>query len=44
MIKDLIKTKGNEISVLEGTDRPKYLIDFAKEAGALDDKYKVDQK
>ena len=43
MIKDLIKTKGEEISVLEGTDRLQYLIDLAKEASALDDRYKVDQ-
>jgi cysteine desulfuration protein SufE len=43
MIKDLIKAKGEEISVLEGTDRLQYLIDLAKEAGALEDKYKVDQ-
>ena len=43
MIKDLIKAKGEEISVLEGTDRLQYLIDLAKEAGALEGKYKVDQ-
>ncbi len=43
MIKDLIKAKGEEISVLEGTDRLQYLIDLAKEASALDNKYKVDQ-
>lgn len=43
MIKDLIKAKGEEISVLEGTDRLQYLIDLAKEADALEDKYKVDQ-
>ena len=43
MIKDLIKAKGEEISVLEGTDRLQYLIDLAKEACALEDKYKVDQ-
>ena len=43
MIKDLIKAKGDEISVLEGTDRLQYLIDLAKEASALEDKYKVDQ-
>ena len=43
MIKNLIKAKGEEISVLEGTDRLQYLIDLAKEAGALDNKYKVDQ-
>ena len=43
MIKDLIKAKGDEISVLEGTDRLQYLIDLAKEAAAFEDKYKVDQ-
>lgn len=43
MIKDLIKAKGEEISVLEGTDRLQYLIDLAKEASALEDKYKVDE-
>ena len=43
MIKDLIKAKGDEISILEGTDRLQYLIDLAKEASALEDKYKVDQ-
>ena len=43
MIKDLIKAKGEEISVLEGTDRLQYLIDLAKEADALENKYKVDQ-
>ena len=43
MIKDLIKSKGNEISVLEGTDKLQYLIDLAKEVGPLDNKYKVDQ-
>jgi len=43
MIKDLLKAKGEEISVLEGTDRLQYLIDLAKEAGALEGKYKVDQ-
>ena len=43
MIKELIKAKGDEISVLEGTDRLQYLIDLAKEAGALEDKHKVDQ-
>ena len=43
MIKNLIKAKGEEISILEGADRLQYLIDLAKEASALDDKYKVDQ-
>ena len=43
MIKELIKAKGDEISVLEGTDRLQYLIDLAKEASALDNRYKVDQ-
>ena len=43
MIKDLIKAKGEEIAVLEGTDRLQYLIDLAKEAEALDNQHKVDQ-
>ena len=43
MIKDLIKAKAEEISVLEGEDRLQYLIDLAKEAGSLDEQYKIDQ-
>ena len=43
MIKDLIKKKGEEISVLEGSDRLEYLIDLAKENTNLDDKYKNDK-
>ena len=43
MIKDLIKAKGEEIAVLEGTDRLQYLIDLAKEAKDLDNQHKVDQ-
>ena len=43
MIKDLIKKKGEEISVLEGSERLEYLIDLAKENTNLDDKYKNDK-
>ena len=43
MIKDLIKAKGEEIAVLEGTERLQYLIDLAKEAETLDNQHKVDQ-
>ena len=40
MIRDLISSKGKEISVLEGTEKLEYLIDLAKEVGNLDNKYK----
>jgi len=43
MIKDLISSKGKEISVLEGTEKLEYLIDLAKEVSALDNKYKKDE-
>ena len=43
MIKDLISSKGREISVLEGTEKLEYLIDLAKEVGNLDNKYKKDE-
>tara|TARA_B100000963_G_scaffold341517_1_gene341297 strand:- start:552 stop:953 length:402 start_codon:yes stop_codon:yes gene_type:complete len=43
MIKDIIKNKGNEISVLDPTDRLEYLIDLAKECKSLDNKYKIDK-
>ena len=43
MIKDLISSKGKEISVLEGTEKLEYLIDLAKEVGNLDNKYKKDE-
>ena len=43
MIRDLISSKGKEISVLEGTEKLEYLIDLAKEVGNLDNKYKKDE-
>lgn len=43
MIKDLIKTKGEEISVLEGNDKLEYLIDLAKDAGSMEDQYKINE-
>ena len=43
MIIDKIKQKGDEISVLEGTERLQYLIDIAKDAEPLDEKYKIEQ-
>ena len=41
MIIDKIKQKGDEISVLEGTDRLQYLIDIAKDAEPLEEIYKI---
>ena len=43
MIIDKIKQKGDEISVLEGTERLQYLIDIAKDAEPLEEKYKIEQ-
>ncbi len=43
MVKDLIKKKGEEISVLQGTEKLEYLIDLAKDAGDLENKYKKDE-
>ncbi|MBL6758709.1 MAG: SufE family protein [Pelagibacteraceae bacterium] len=43
MIRDLISSKGKEISVLEGTEKLEYLIDLAKEVNTLDNKYKKDE-
>jgi len=43
MIIDKIKQKGDEISVLEGTDRLQYLIDIAKDVEPLEEKYKIEQ-
>ncbi len=43
MIIDKIKQKGDEISVLEGTERLQYLIDIAKDAKPLEEKYKIEQ-
>ena len=38
-----IKTRGKDISVLEGMDRIQYLVDIAKEVKPLADKHKTDQ-
>ena len=43
MIKDIIKNKGNEISVLAPNDKLEYLIDLAKDCDNLEDKYKIDK-
>jgi cysteine desulfuration protein SufE len=43
MIIDKIKQKGDEISVLEGTERLQYLIEIAKDAEPLEEKYKIEQ-
>ena len=43
MIKNLIKAKGDEISVLDPTDRLEYLIDLAKDCDELEKKFKIDQ-
>ena len=43
MIEDIIKAKGNEISVLDPTDKLEYLIDLAKDCEALEEIYKVDE-
>ena len=41
MIKELIKNKAEEISILEGNDKLEYLIDLAKDAKPLEEKFKV---
>ena len=43
MIKNTIKNKGDEISVLDPNDKLEYIIDLAKDCKDLDDKYKVDK-
>ena len=43
MIKDIIKNKGEEISVLDPNDKLEYLIDLAKDCDNLEDKYKIDK-
>ena len=43
MIKDIIKNKGDEISVLDSNDKLEYLIDLAKDCESLEDKYKIDK-
>ena len=43
MITDKIKTRGKDLSVLEGMDRIQYLVDLAKEVKPLADKHKINQ-
>tara|TARA_B100000900_G_C20363697_1_gene627406 strand:- start:263 stop:664 length:402 start_codon:yes stop_codon:yes gene_type:complete len=43
MIKDIIKNKGNEISVLDSNDKLEYLIDLAKDCDGLEEKHKIDK-
>ena len=43
MIKDIIKKKGDEISILESNDKLEYLIDLAKDCEGLEEKYKIDE-
>ena len=43
MIIKKIIAKGEEISILEGTDRLQYLIDIAKDAEPLEAKHKIEQ-
>ena len=42
-IVEKIKTRGKDLSVLEGMDRIQYLVDLAKEVKPLADKHKIDQ-
>ena len=42
-IVEKIKTRGKDISVLEGMDRIQYLVDIAKEVKPLADKHKIHQ-
>ena len=42
-IVEKIKTRGKDISVLEGMDRIQYLVDIAKEVKPLADKHKINQ-
>ena len=41
-IVEKIKTRGKDLSVLEGMDRIQYLVDIAKEVKPLADKHKID--
>ena len=42
-IVEKIKTRGKDLSVLEGMDRIQYLVDIAKEVKPLADKHKTNQ-
>ena len=43
MITDKIKTRGEEMAVLEGHDRLQYIIDGARNMEPLEDKFKTDE-
>ena len=43
MILDKIKTRGEDLSPLEGHDRLQYIIDEAKNVEPLEDKFKTDE-
>ena len=43
MITDKIKTRGKDLSVLEGMDRIQYLVDLAKEVKPLADEHKTEE-
>ena len=43
MIIDKIKSRGEEMSPLEGHDRLQYIIDLAKEVPPLSNEYKVEE-
>ena len=42
MIKDKIKTRGDELSVLEGMERLQYIIDEARKVEPLSEEHKID--
>jgi len=43
MLIDLIKAKGEELKILEGTDRLQYLVDLARQVEPLDEKFKTEE-
>jgi len=43
MIKDKIKTRGDELSVLEGMERLQYIIDEARKVEPLSEEHKIDE-
>ncbi len=43
MIKDKIKTRGDELSVLEGMERLQYIIDEARKVEPLGEEHKIDE-
>tara|TARA_B100000900_G_scaffold173580_1_gene147344 strand:+ start:2322 stop:2723 length:402 start_codon:yes stop_codon:yes gene_type:complete len=43
MIRDKIKTRGDELSVLEGMERLQYIIDEARKVEPLSEEHKIDE-